>query len=145
MTKHVKELLHTILPTQNTWQLYIIQNWETIVGDLKEYVRLERIQDDNTLLLGVTHTTWMQELYYLSDVIIQKINTKLEYPHVKHLRFKYTPRKKKFVEHTIIAKSKPICKTITLTPRQKKALEYIDDQQLQEALTNFLIRCTREY
>lgn len=144
MAKHVKELLPTIMPTQKTWQLYIIQNWEMIVGELKQYVRLEKIQDDNTLLLGVTHTTWMQELYYLSDVIIQKINTKLEYPHVKQLRFKYSPRKKRLFEHMPPQQNKSIIKTITLTPRQKKALEHINDQQLQEALTHFLIRCIKE-
>ena len=52
-------------PTAKTWQIYLIQNWEIIVGNLRAYVLLEKIQDDATLLLGVTNTMWMQELYYL--------------------------------------------------------------------------------
>lgn len=144
MTKHVKDFLPHILPKAETWQLKLIQQWETIIGTLTAYVRLEKIQDDNTLLLGVTNTAWMQELYYLSDVLLKKINTHLEHPHVKQLRFKYSPRKKTSFKSSSPTSYQSERHPITLTSAQQKALERIQDPQLQEALKNLLAACYKE-
>ena len=141
MTKLLKDLLPTLLPPATSWQRHIITQWDTIVGDLKQYVFLEKILDDSTLVLGVTNTLWMQELYYLSDVIIQKINATLDYPHVKHIRLYYRPRKKNVRLATIATQKKDIPHSYVLTLPQKKALERIQDEQLQESLKQFLMRC----
>lgn len=141
MTKLIKELLPTILPPATSWQRHLIAHWDTVVGDLKQYVFLEKILDDTTLVLGVTNTLWMQELYYLSDVIIQKINSTLEYPHVKNIKFYYRPRKKITRVFQPPPKKNLMPTSCVLTLPQKKALERIPDEQLQEALKRFLIRC----
>lgn len=138
MAKHVKELLPSILPKPESWKLRLLQEWDSIVGDLKIQVRLEKIQKD-TLILGVSNNSWMQELYCLSDVLIKKINAKLDQPHVKKLRFKCSSIKK---NHTItITKTEIPFREIPLTFSQKKALEKIEDLHLQQALKNFLMRC----
>ena len=143
MTKHIKDFLSTIVPKADTWQLQLVQQWETIIGNLTAYVYLEKIHDD-TLLLGVTNTSWMQELYYLSDVLLKKINTHLNHPHVKQLRFKYSPRKKNKIASSSSSSMPTECQHLSLTIAQQKALEQIQDPQLQEALKNFLVACYKE-
>lgn len=139
MPKHVKDLLTNILPKQNSWKLFLLQEWDTIVGDLKIQIRLEKIQTD-TLILGVSNSSWMQELFCLSDFLIEKINAKLEFPYVKKLRFKYSaPLRKKSI-HQITASS-IATPNIILTTAQQKQLESIEDEHLRTALKNFLIRC----
>lgn len=120
MAQHIKNFLATALPQQQSWQLFLLQEWNNIVGDLKIQVRLEKIQA-NTLLLGVSNASWMQELYCLSDVLITKINEKLEYPHVKKLRFKCSAPKKKVIKRSEIFKRK--CKSLYLLLYKKRRLK----------------------
>jgi hypothetical protein len=143
MTKHVKDLVSSILPKPEAWKLLLLQDWNSIVGDLKFQVRLDQIRTD-TLILSVANTSWMQELYCLSDVLIKKINARLDYPHVKKLRFKCSSSTKSTDLKKISTKKTVVTHEIVLTVAQKKALEKINDLQLQHALKNFLIRCYRE-
>lgn len=138
MAQHIKNFLSFAVPKQESWQLFLLQEWNNIVGDLKIQVRLEKIQSD-TLTLGVSSPSWMQELYCLSDILINKINQKLEYPHVKKLRFKCSSPKKKILKKVELIKKEP--KEFVLTFAQKNALEKIQDEQLKNALQNFLVRC----
>lgn len=138
MAQLIKHFLPKVIPRQQSWQLFLLQEWNTIVGDLNMQVRLEKINAD-TLLLGVSNASWMQELYCLSDVLITKINEKLEYPHVKKLRFKCSAPKKNIIKKSEIPYK--YVKEFALTALQKKALEKISDEQLKTALKNFLIRC----
>ena len=142
MARHVKDLVAQVLPKQDSWKLFLLQEWDTIIGDLKIQVRLEKIQED-TLILGVSNASWMQELYCLSDMLLKKINANLDSPHVKKLRFKCssTPKKKKV--DISRAAALPV-QEIMLTPAQKGALEKIEDQHLKYQLERFLIRCYRE-
>ncbi len=141
MAKHVKELLNSSFIGPEQWKLTLLQEWNSIVGDLKIQVRLEKINND-TVILAVSNSGWMQELYCLSDVLLKKINAKLDYPYVKKIRFKYGA-----IRNTMPAqrtrdykKLKPIPEII-LTATQKKSLEKIVDIELQAALKNFLARC----
>ncbi len=139
MAKPIKDLLSTILPKPDSWKLYLFQKWDVIIGELNFQVRLEKIQKD-TLILSVSNASWMQELHCLSDILIKKINQHLEYPYVKQLRFKCTPRIKK---NSLIKslQQQVVFQEITLTTKQKKALERIEDEHLQYALKRFLARC----
>ncbi len=140
MPKHLKDLVSTIIPKTDSWQIFLLQEWNTIIGDLKVQVRLEKIQED-TLVLSVSSASWMQELYCLSDVLIKKINAQLPQPYIKKLRFNCTTsRTKKFIPQTYIQKATPH-QEIVLNFAQKKALEKIKDPQLQRALQSFLVRC----
>lgn len=136
----VKNILDSIIAQQADWRLILLQKWDTIVGGLKTRIRLEKIYD-NTLVIGVYEAHWMQELFLLSRVITSSINVALGQPRITHLRFKLVEEKKRpqRIKKNIRA-IKPLSPVI-LNEKQQSALHKIEDQQLQEALTNFLARC----
>lgn len=124
------------------WKWHLLKNWSTIVGDLSQRIRLERIQDETTLIIGVYNSAWIQELYFLSHIIIKTINQQLDIPRIKNLRFKYSPVG--HVEKKTTSKTYPNAVTVHLSNDEKSALTKISDPDLQKALEDFLIRCHRE-
>ncbi len=141
MTVRINNLLQNILRTDNNWKMQLLRDWPSIMGNLGTKVHLEKIHDD-TLVLGVADSCWMQELYMLSNILINRINEKLDQPRIKKLRFKTvgaqpTPHKR---EHKTVKKFKDV----RLNPSERRALEKIQDPQLCEALEKFLIRCYQE-
>lgn len=144
MSRALKELLSHLVPSQEEWKVRLLAEWGTIMGDLCAHVQLERILPDATLVLSTSNACWMQELYYLSDILLQKINATLDKPHVKKLRFKQGTAYKRTLKgpHTP-AKTKP--KQIKpIQQKELQALEQISDPQLRDALYTFLIRCKTE-
>jgi hypothetical protein len=145
MATHIKNLLPSFLKVsaEQSWKLYLYQHWNTIIGDLQTHVRLEKILDDNSLILGVTNTSWLQELYMLSPVLLKKINESLDKPYVKQVRFKYSPAHKKNAAQEPL-KKRTIKKNITISRTEELALERIEDKELKNALKGFLVRCHKE-
>jgi len=142
MTNHIKHLLNTIVKTKNNWKLQLLTDWKDIIGNLSSKVIIEKIYED-TIVLGVFDSCWMQELYLLSPVLIKTINQSLDRPRIKQVRFKMTGRKKTKIKKAAKKMSTtPI--TVYLTSREKQALETIPDQALRAALKAFYIRCARE-
>lgn len=141
MVVHIKDVVQKVVANQNSnsWQINLLTNWNSIIGGLKTKVKLEKIQDD-TLILGVYDSSWMQELYLLSNVIIKTINSKLDQPRIKHIRFKRAEWKNENKEQIKEIK-KAHSKKIELSSRELFALKKIRDPQLSEALKNFLIKC----
>jgi len=88
MALRLKELLHTLIHPEKNWKTNLLYQWHDIIGSLHSKVRIEKIYDD-TLILGVFHSCWMQELYLLSPLLIKTINEKLDQPHIKQIRFKH--------------------------------------------------------
>lgn len=142
MAQPIKQLIHSVFDKPDNWKIDLLRNWDTIIGSLNTKVYLEKIGDD-TLVLGVSDSCWLQELYLLSNVILQVINEKLDRPRIKQLRFKkigIRPEKK-----AAYVKPKPRSRVKrALTPKEKSALTHIKDVQLQQALEDFLIRCYQE-
>src|SRR5438105_15060368 len=87
MAANLKELLQTLINPHKNWKTDLLYRWKDITGSLYSKVRIERIHDD-TLILGVFHSCWMQELYLLSPLLLKTINEKLDQPHIKQIRFK---------------------------------------------------------
>jgi len=141
MTTPIKHILDSFLVGQDSWKTQLLGNWESIIGNLKDKVHIEQILDD-TVILGVYNSSWMQELYLLSNVLLKLINQKLDQPRIKHLRFKKSS-KRVFVHRTTTmhAKNK---KLVTLTQKEQHALTNIDDPDLRTALKEFLVRCYQE-
>jgi hypothetical protein len=139
MTKEIKTLVSNFLNINSNWQIHLISNWDIIIGKLKDNATLEKI-DRDTLIISVTNSSWLQELYLLSNILIKKINNKLPYPYVKRLRFKLCEKKtfktRKKIENKIIT-----LKNTKLTKREEIALEKITDQELSLELKKFLIKC----
>lgn len=142
MTKHIKTLLETIIVDQSNWKLQLLQHWPTMLGNLNTKVRLEKIEND-MLVLGVSDSCWLQELYMLSPLLLQTINKKLDSPRIKSLRFKKIGIKKEEQKKEIVAQ--PLsCTLLRLSPQETKALQTVKDLELRTALTDFLRRCKQE-
>lgn len=141
MTKDIKELLPSLLKSHDNWKFVLLNSWQTILGSLSSEVTLEKIQED-TLVLGIQNSCWLQELYLLSPILIKTINKTLDQPRIKHLRFKTKGLKK----GTVVKEYKKSERTtqVTLTELERNALKKIKDPQLSQALKNFLIRCYQE-
>ena len=73
MSKCLKELLINIIPKEHSWKITLFQNWDNIIGSLKNKVIIDQIKDD-VLYLGVVHPAWAQELHMLSPMLKAKIN-----------------------------------------------------------------------
>ncbi|HEX4068759.1 MAG TPA: DUF721 domain-containing protein [Candidatus Babeliales bacterium] len=142
MTVYLKDILHTIINPEKNWKTDLLYKWNDIIGPLHDKVRIEKIYD-NTLILGVFHSCWMQELYLLAPLLITTINEKLDQPYIKEIRFKHIglkPQKKKKLAPVTIKKKKEII----LTQADECALAQVTNPELQEALKAFRIRCYQE-
>ena len=142
MNRSLKELLQAILPLQQAWKLDLLQCWPEIVGDLCDKIKVEKICDDGTLVVGVTNSAWMQEAYFLSPILLKKINATLAQTEVKQLRFKYSSPRKRLV----VQKSAVVGKVVPtqLSDCEARALHCIADQELCDELRRFLMRCRYE-
>lgn len=142
MAKEIKTILNSLLAQHNNWQLQLLQCWPSIVGNIKTDVQLLKIYED-TLVIGVMDSCWLQELYLLSPLLIQTINQKLDLPRIKKLRFKsigITDKKIKKESRKKVTEEK----TIQLNAQEKEILVQIKDKQLATFLHDYLIRVYRE-
>jgi len=140
MTRPLKDFIHLFVQNQNDWKIKLAQEWQSTLGPLSAQVTLEKIEKD-TAVLGVYDSCWMQELYLLTPLLLKTINTTLDQPHIKQLRFKKAERKqpKKEPQKKVHAP-----KHVTLTRTEEHALDLVDDPSLRGVLKTFLIRCYQE-
>jgi hypothetical protein len=128
---------------QPNWKCSLLQQWKTIVGNLHSKVTLEKVLDD-TLILGVYDSCWLQELYLLSPVLIKRINATLDQPRIKQVRFKQIAYSTQSATQSSPTRTSIAPKHSTLSPRERQALQHIADEELRAALKSFLMRCYRE-
>lgn len=145
MTIPIKEYLTNLIPQEQRWKITLFNLWDDIMGPLKDKVSIAQINGD-TLLLKVIHPAWAQELFLLSSMLKQKINTRLEAPYIKNIRFvnsdikTHKPhahysylvghKRKTYTEHNVVLSSK-----------EEVILVSVHDPELKRALTNFFVRC----
>jgi predicted nucleic acid-binding Zn ribbon protein len=142
MAADLKNLLQTLINPQNNWKTDLLYRWHDIIGSLHSKVRIEKIHDD-VLILGVSHSCWMQELYLLSPLLLKTINEKLDQPYIKQIRFKQmgsVPQRKNVRISTATKKKKDV----TLTKQDERTLAQIADPALRDVLRAFRIRCYQE-
>lgn len=144
MTSHIKTLLSPFLQSsQQSWKLSLLQKWPEIMGNLAQQVSIEKIYDD-TLVLSVGNSSWLQELYLMEQTILTTINQNLDQPRFKQLRFKQkdqSMRTKRKKEKKVVVE-RP--QSFPLSAQEKKALQDVNDPCLRTALESFLVRCHRE-
>ncbi len=145
MAMHVKELIHSLFKKEqnNHWQVQLLANWPSIVGKLKAKIVLEKIQQQNTLVLGVSNSSWLQEMYLLSDVLKQRINDTLDEPRITQLRFKLLESKKIKQHHKQQISKQPL-QEVQFSQHEIQVLRAIKDEQLRKALSDFLVRCHQQ-
>ena len=102
-------------------------------------MRLEKIEGD-TLIIGVYEPQWMQELFLLSRVLLNSVNSNLGHNYIRYLRFKLVEKRKFKMEiknnYSQISNFK-----YELNCNQKLALTKIHDEQLRDILQGFLVKC----
>jgi len=140
--KPIGDFLPSVMTGPEAWKMQLLRAWPTVLGDLTPLVSLEKI-DNDTLILGIQDSCWLQELYMLSPLILKMINKNLDQPRIKTLRFKMRGAKKATVEKKIPTPKAPVAAR-PLSARERNALETIQDGQLKEVLKGFLIRCQQE-
>ena len=139
--QNVKNILDSLLQPSihhEAWKLNLIKNWPVIIGSLHDKVSLQKITATN-VTLGVQDSSWIQELYLLSKIILKKINSHLDQPRILTLRFQCIEKKES--NKKIIVKTLPIKKIKELKPQEIMALKKIHDPELSRALQGFLQRC----
>lgn len=139
--KMLKDLLTNTF--QATWKTKLLTEWPSIMGNLADKVTIEKIYDDN-LVLGVHDTSWLQELYMLSPVLIKTINEHLEKPYIKTVRLKHatTPKKQASSLPPVPLYTPP--QPTLLTAKEKYVLQTVKDTELQKVFQTFLYRCRQE-
>lgn len=142
MPKRIGTFLTTIIPDEHIWKIKLFGYWETIIGNLKEKVRIEKITN-NSLTLGVCHPAWAQELFLLSPMLKEKINSYLKENRIKNIQFKtvtFTSVPPKIrTKQTQMHNQKEYCLSIT----EHSHLQTIQNTELATALEQFYIRCKK--
>ena len=142
MALNLKELLQAIIQPEKNWKTNLLYKWRDIIGSLHSKVRIEKIYDD-TLVLGVLNSCWMQELYLLSPLLIKTINEKLDQSYIKQIRFKHIGKKS---TQKTNGETKPLRKNkfVQLTKEDESSIAKIADPALRDALKAFRMRCYQE-
>lgn len=141
MARHIKFFFTPILPAYEPWKLKLMHEWKTILGDLHEHAILINIHN-NILTIGVYDSTWLQELYILSCVLLQTINSYLGGEHITSLRFKTVGREQaRYTKAPAITVRQHERRSYTLCPQEQRALTAIRDTELRTALEGYLNRC----
>lgn len=144
MAQPIKTFLTPFIQSKDHWKLKLLEQWQSCMGNLARRVTIEKIYDD-TIILGVPDSCWLQELYMMAPTILQTINQSLDEPRIKEIRFKQVGRKTNGPVEPTGGRQQPSKHyTVVLSTAEKKALERISDHTLRSALEKFLIRCHRE-
>lgn len=148
MAKPISSVLKHVLPASQQWKMVLFEQWPTLIGEVGQHVRIEKIYN-SVLILGVTHPVWAQELLMLSEVLRRKINTLLQQERIEKIRFcvvnKSTSKKNNRLADISSATqersffSQASHGTLSLT--QQKHLRGVKQEALRSALTKYFIRC----
>jgi len=148
VAKRIGELLHNFVQKDNNWKIKLFENWDFLVGPLKDKVSIEKI-DRNLLILGVSHPAWAQELFMLSDMLRQKINSFLGKEYIKTIRFRFIEKNRDSNNFDDKTKQddklddKETLKKLYLTERERKNLSKVTDPELKDWLEKFCLCCKR--
>lgn len=146
MTTQIKQLLEHFIPKEHLWKIKLFMNWDAIMGPLKDKVTIEEIKE-GTLLLGVIHPAWAQELFLLSPTLKRKINTCLEQERIKVIRFIFIDKAKRNIQPKTLYFDKKIAdkqtKLVTLTQQERQKLQNIKDPELKTSLEQFYAKCKK--
>lgn len=143
--QNVKNILDLLLQPsiqKEAWKINLIKNWPTIIGSLHEKISLQKI-NATSVVLGVYDSSWMQELYLLSKLILKKINSSLDRPRIETLRFQCIEKKEHAIKKHVETVQLQQERKIILKPQESLALQKIQDPQLSDALQSLLKNCRR--
>lgn len=147
MATSLKDLLQELVPHQTSWKVELQQNWQHIVGHLATHVQLLKVYE-NALLLGVKDSSWLQEMYLMTPLLLETINKSLDKPYINKLHFKNVGDGEQTQQSRAPQpKEKPKEKRLFkkhLTKFQQETLERVEDPELRESLKELLLTCYQE-
>ena len=142
MIKNIANLVLELINPKKDWKFFLLDNWNSVVGDLSSRIRLEKIVDD-IIFIGVYEAHWMHELFILSKYIIKNINNALQDEKIKSIKFKLVEipeTKNKILNKSLKLNVKK--NNLSLTQKQKNALSKIKDEELSKDIVDFYFSCS---
>ena len=139
MSLPIKNFIPAIIH-QKGWKLQLLSQWATIVGNLESKICIKKIEETQ-LIIGVYDASWLQELYYLSSILLKTINEKLEKSTLTTIKFVHVQEKVTSLQIKTFKKSNNSIELIVLNKKEQYALEKIKDNDLKKVLHTFLSRC----
>lgn len=73
-----------LFPKARKYQVFSL--WGKIVGDIAKYAKPRRLQGD-VLFVATASSVWSQELYFMREAIVAKVNQALGGQHIREVRF----------------------------------------------------------
>ena len=146
MVKRISEVITGFVYQNSAWKTRLFNNWDNIIGPLKDRVRIEKI-DRNVLILGVVHPAWAQELHFMSDLLKSKINALFDEDYIHTIRFRVITREKikrnNFDKENQEIIDKENLKNFCLNKKEYKSLSKVKDFDLKCCLKSFYLNCKR--
>ena len=137
------KIVEKIVSKHNLWKIHVFQAWSKIMGGLKNKVKIEQIEGDS-IILGVKHPAWGQEISFFSSTIKKRINEEIKETRIKSIKIKvcasfykkqrlFTPVFEKKLDETI----KEDCMTIS----EHINLEAIKNNDLKNSMKMYYFLC----
>ena len=137
----LKSIINSLPHFKHNWKFTLLHEWPSIIGSLNTKITLEKITE-NSVVLGVIDSCWMQELYLLTPLVQSLINKSLDKPRIKRILFKQKNSFKQKFSYTKDKKEKITTATpIPVSEKESTALAHIEDRELRYFLTQFRNRC----
>ncbi len=141
MENSLKSILQNIIPEEHRWKFELFKVWDSVIGNLKHRVFIEKI-DQATLFLTVTHPSWAQEIHLLSPMIKKRINAHFNEEKITTIRIKNRMLTQATYEVKKPAASKEVdVMDASLTQQEKTVLAHIVSTDLQSSFAAYFMRC----
>ncbi len=147
--KSVKETLTKLLEykdNKNHWKHLIIINWKDIIGKMHDQISIEKIEKD-LIVLSVSNSSLMNQIFFLTNIIQNKINKLIKSDKIKRVRLKlrkeniFNKKKIYFKINKYNKLQNNLKNNIQLSTKENLALNKIKDKNLAQALKYFLEKC----
>ncbi|MFC1854407.1 DUF721 domain-containing protein [Candidatus Dependentiae bacterium] len=144
------KLLMSLANDKNRWKMRLRTYWKHLIGDLYNFVRIEKISGTMITLI-VKNSVWAQEIQMLSEEVINKINKFLKAERIKKIRIttfdfdEYEETnditsQKCNGQLSVLSVKNPSYHA-TLTPVEKRRLKIIGCKKLKASLKSFYLKC----
>ena len=87
----IKDIAHDLKFEDKMEQVMLYRLWKDAVGDAVARNASPVLVRGGVLHVNVTSSVWMQELHFLRDMLLEKINAGLSGTKIKDIRFKVGP------------------------------------------------------
>lgn len=143
MKRTIKDLIEHIIPQEHAWKIKLLDQWHTIFGNLSKNAFPVLIKD-TTLVVGVTHPIWAQELYLLETTLRAKINASIGKHAISRISFRITQKTKpthRVIESCPTHQQSHTEETLRLNSAEQRTLNKVTDEQFKATMHKFLARC----